>query len=117
MLPRQNRVLTAAEFRQGFKSPVRSHTDWASFYLVRLGEAEPTRIGFVVSGTIGNAVVRNRVKRRLREASREFLGSHNTGLQLTIRVRPEAVAMDFESIKSQLLATAERLVAKDGGAR
>lgn len=117
MLPRKNRVLTAAEFRQGFKSPVRISTDWASFYLVSLGEAEPTRIGFVVSGSIGNAVVRNRVKRKLREASRGFLETHETGIQLTLRVRPEVVAMDFDSIQAQFLANAERLVGKALGVK
>ena len=34
---------------------------------------QPARVGFVVSKAVGNAVVRNRVKRRLRHLTREHL--------------------------------------------
>ncbi len=34
---------------------------------------DPARVGFVVSKAVGNAVVRNRVKRRLRHLTREQL--------------------------------------------
>ncbi len=36
------------------------------------------RVGFTVSKRIGNAVVRNRVKRRLREIARAALPLHGT---------------------------------------
>ncbi len=38
---------------------------------MRLGERSPTRAGFVVSKAVGGAVVRNKVKRRLRHLMRE----------------------------------------------
>jgi len=39
-------------------------------------EQTGVRIGFTVTKKIGNAVVRNRTKRRLREAARLFLREH-----------------------------------------
>ena len=39
----------------------------------RCSTATPARVGFVVSKAVGNAVVRNRVKRRLRHLARERL--------------------------------------------
>lgn len=112
MLPRQNRVLTAAEFRQGFKSPVRTSTDWASFYLVELPLDSATKIGFVVGGIVGNAVARNRVKRRLREASRMFLKEFPLGFQLTIRVRREASEIDFQKMVADVQAASVLLTSK-----
>ena len=37
------------------------------------GDAGPARLGFTVTKKVGNAVVRNRTRRRLREAAREVL--------------------------------------------
>ena len=38
------------------------------------GDADPVkRVGFTVTKRVGNAVVRNRMKRRMRELAREFL--------------------------------------------
>lgn len=39
----------------------------------RPGEAEGARVGFTCTKKVGNAVVRNRAKRRLREAARKVL--------------------------------------------
>lgn len=112
MLPRQNRVLTAAEFRQGFKSPVRTSTDWASFYLVPLSPDSATTVGFVVGGIVGNAVTRNRVKRQLREASRDFLKDFPQGYQLTVRVRREAAEIEYRTLLVDLHVASRALVSK-----
>ncbi len=37
------------------------------------GDAEPARLGFTVTKKVGNAVIRNRTRRRLKEAARLLL--------------------------------------------
>jgi ribonuclease P protein component len=54
------------------------------------GADEPARVGFVVSRRVGNAVVRNRVRRRLREQTRHRLDALPPGTLLLIRALPEA---------------------------
>ena len=50
----------------------------------------PTRAGFVVSRAVGGAVVRNRVKRRLRALRADRLPALPTGSQVVVRALPAA---------------------------
>ncbi len=68
--------------------------------LVR-GDTEPARVGFTVTKKVGNAVIRNRTKRRLREAARLLLRAAPVqGVDLvligrdTTRARPFALLID-----------------------
>ena len=61
--------------------------------------ASPFRVGFTVSRRVGNAVVRNRARRRLREVIRLFLKNHAPqGCDLVIVARTPAAAMDFSAL-------------------
>ena len=78
MLPSEQRLRANRDFRLIYARG-RSHVLPAAVIYVmrRVGEyaqvAPGSRIGFVVSKKQGGAVVRNRIKRRLREAVREQL--------------------------------------------
>jgi ribonuclease P protein component len=50
----------------------------------------PPRVGFVVSKAVGNAVVRNRTKRRLRASVATRLTGIPAGLDLVVRANPAA---------------------------
>lgn len=52
----------------------------------------PTRVGFVVPKAVGNAVTRNRVKRRLRHLAAGQLTSMTVPLQVVVRAMPAASA-------------------------
>lgn len=59
-------------------------------HLSQASSAGPTRVGFVVSKAVGNAVVRNRVKRRLRHLTRERMAALPAGSLVVIRANPAA---------------------------
>jgi ribonuclease P protein component len=56
-----------------------------------------SRYGFVVSKTVGKAVVRNRVRRRLREGIRTLLVE--PGWDIVVIARPKAAAADFHTLR------------------
>lgn len=58
------------------------------------GPVVPARVGFVVSKAVGNAVVRNRVKRRLRHLASERLPMLGDGQVLVVRARAAAAQAD-----------------------
>jgi len=61
-----------------------------------------SRLGFSVSKRIGKAVVRNKVKRRLREILR--LVSLRPGQDIVFIARPPAAAADFTALRDAALA-------------
>ena len=60
------------------------------------GDAAPARLGFTVTKRVGNAVVRNRVRRRLKEAARLELAEHPVaGFDLVLIGREGTVRRQF----------------------
>jgi hypothetical protein len=77
-------------------------------------DAQP-RVGFVVSRTVGGAVVRNRVRRRLQHLAGERLDRLPPGARIVVRALPRAadrsyaeLANDFEGALSGALSARRR---------
>ncbi|MGK5737702.1 ribonuclease P protein component [Micromonospora sp. URMC 103] len=62
----------------------------------------PTRAGFVVSKAVGPAVVRNRVRRRLRHLVRERLAGLPAGSTLVVRALPAAADASYARLGADL---------------
>lgn len=93
--------------RQDFLAARNAPTAGAkSFLLVRRdrGDDKPARFGFTVTRKIGNAVVRNRVRRRLKESVRLTLKDHQFGQQIDVGAdyiliaRRPALTISFERL-------------------
>lgn len=79
--------------------------------LVLPGQGSCTRIGLTVSRRVGNAVVRNRVKRWLREGLRHRYPEISGHWDVVVIAHPSAAAADQAEISRQLtvaLSIAER---------
>jgi len=84
--------------------------------------AKPTSlplVGFAVSRAVGNAVVRNGVRRRLRALVRDRLDGLPTGCRVVVRALPPAAAVRFPALADDLdraLGQALRSAARPRGA-
>jgi ribonuclease P protein component len=72
------------------------------------GEEPPARIGFSVSRRVGNAVVRNRVKRRLREIVRKRLSHVAPGWDIVITARATAAEAEYGALEEDVRETFTR---------
>jgi ribonuclease P protein component len=72
------------------------------------GQAEAVRVGYTATKKIGNAVIRNRAKRRLREAARLVLaGRQMPGVELVLIARRETGEVEFSRLKQNLTRALE----------
>jgi ribonuclease P protein component len=105
------RLTRRAQFQraaaQGRKAPMRGLVLQA----LPRGDEGPARLGFTVTKKIGNAVIRNRTRRRIREAARLVLSEQPvSGVDLVLIGRAGTIERDFAALQDDL----RRALAKVG---
>jgi ribonuclease P protein component len=72
----------------------------------------PVRVGFTVSKKVGNAVIRNRVRRRLREIARQVIPDQaRADLDYVLVGRQGGLQRDFAVMRQELVEALKRLKA------
>jgi ribonuclease P protein component len=118
MLTRAGRLTTGRDFsetiRRGRRAGARSlvvHLDQGS------SGDDPPRAGFVVTRSVGTAVTRNSVKRRLRHVVRAHLEELPAASRLVVRALPAAAAASSAELDRDLCRALQRARAGSQGRR
>lgn len=78
--------------------------------VLRRDDAEPARLGFTVTKKVGNAVRRNRARRRLRAAARDVLAERAvSGVDLVLIGRDGTAKRPFDALKADLRRLMDKL--------
>jgi len=89
-------------------------------YLLLAADPVPSdtapKVGFVVSRAVGSAVVRNRVKRRLRELMRRRVACLPGGCLLVVRAHPAAAGAHQADLAADLDLVLGKLLRRQVGA-
>lgn len=111
MLPPASRIRTPDDFRETMRQGVKVARPSLVVH-ARRRQDEPSRAGFVVSRAVGGAVVRNRVKRRLRHLVAAELPSLVFPVDVVVRALPPASSSDLAGdLHSALARCVDRLAA------
>lgn len=97
MLPSAYRLKERSSFRRVYGRGKSCVTDLVVVYVLP-NRIDTTRIGFSVSKKLGKSVDRNRVKRLLREASRQVLPHIAMGYDVVIVARRKAAGASYASL-------------------
>ncbi len=95
-------------FRRLYSKGKNQVTPHLALYAKRNGGKE-NRLGITVSNKLGHAVVRNRVRRRLREIYRLHENQFVSGYDLVVVARVRAVYAKFDEIERSFLKAARSL--------
>lgn len=105
-------IAKRADFLLAQKKGVSHATPGMAIQALRRDDGLPLRVGYTVSKKVGNAVTRNRAKRRLREIARQVLGVRVDalrGVDIVLIGRTATPARDFTLLLADLEGAMTRL--------
>lgn len=101
MLAKANRLVSADDYRRLVRRGRRVNGTNTVVYVARAVEG-PSRFGFIVPKTVGVAVIRNTVRRRLKAMSRELLPTLGEGTEIVVRALPAAAQVDWVTLRREV---------------
>ena len=102
MLARDNRVTSGADYRRISRRGRRVTGVATVSSVVSSTDGTTSRFGFIITRKIGNAVVRNRLRRRLKAACRDLLDAGMAPREMVIRALPAAVTADWVTLRREI---------------
>jgi len=109
MLPKENRLKKKKDFEKLFKEG-KSFKEKFLILRINKNDLDNNRFGFIVSKKISKkAVVRNKIKRQLREIVRKDINNYQKGFDVAIIALPGIELKNFGEISQALEFTFKKI--------
>jgi len=102
MLAKANRVVSAGDYKSAVRKGRRRTAPTVVLYVRDRGDAGAVRFGFIVAKTVGNAVTRNLIRRRLKNVASDHLEKLPAGADIVIRALPAASQVPWSTLRGQV---------------
>ena len=109
--PRAARLLKHADFDRVYKQGRRHFSSHMTVFYLRQTEGE-ARIGFTVGRVLGGAVIRNRIKRRLREAVRQRRSVLTDPVDVVVNPKKSVLKAEFPALLEEVTRAFDVIVRK-----
>jgi len=109
LLARANRIVRADDYRNTVRRGRKSGTAHSVVY-VRRRDDDQVRFGFIVAKTVGNAVARNTVRRRLKGVCHELLPTTPPGTDVVIRALPGSLDVPWSTLLRDISGVVDKVV-------
>ena len=107
-LPKTRRLTLSSEFARVKGQGPSERGRYVVLGAANVREEKSFRVGFVTPKHIGTAVLRNRVRRRLRDIVRTHQLRLRAGIWLVVVARPYAANATYQHLRDEWLRLAER---------
>lgn len=98
----ENRLRKRKHFNYIYKNGESKSSVFVQLVFIK-SKIKPFKVGFVVSKKIGKSVIRNKVKRRMREIFWEIVPNINKNYNYILIAKPGIENLDYISIKNEIL--------------
>jgi len=106
-------MTSSADFQSVMRHGSRAGRRTVVVHVALTGDA-PSMAGFAVSKAVGGAVIRNRVKRRLRSIMADVVQTLPQGSRVVVRALPAAAAATFSELDSDVRGAIGQALTKVG---
>ena len=100
-MKRKHRITRANDFKR-VRQNGKTYAHPLVVILVSKEPGDEKRIGIIVGKSVGNAVMRNLVKRRIRSIADEFIQQLNRNAEILIIAKPPIASAEFSQIRQVL---------------
>jgi len=102
LFPKSARLLKSGDFRNVYDDGFRVPGRYFVAFCLRRGEGEGAKVGFTTPRALGRAVVRNRIRRRMREAVRLQLPKLPPGWWVVFNPRRVVLTAPFSELQEEV---------------